>query len=292
MDFSLDSTARRLFQLFPAPLQIIVGRYTQLEHLALVHSFPPAVWLGLSQLHTLQDVDLSQVTTAAIAAALPQLHSLTASVRTRSVPADVAGFFPDLLPAGVPLQGTLACGSRCRVRCPSHAATPAAAIGGAGVVSTAGLAALRGFHGAQPSVMHVPFELITKRLPGGVGAPLNARSSLLARVRHLYIRMGAALITQSDVARVLRAAPRLHTFRLDRLLRGETSWLTVSAASTSSPDPAFAGVVHPRLRHLELSLGVATSDEDCASRLWQTCLPRLREVTVNGETFFVTPTAD
>jgi hypothetical protein len=72
---------------------------TRLEILIFAYLYTPAVWLGLSQLHTLRGVDLGQVSTAAIAAALPRLHTLTMYSNDELVSVDsVAGFFTDLLP--------------------------------------------------------------------------------------------------------------------------------------------------------------------------------------------------
>jgi hypothetical protein len=275
----------------------VLARCTQLEHLAFVHSFPPAAWLGLSQLHTLHDVDLSQVSVTAIAAALPRLHTLTIYFRTRLDPAAVAGFFTELLPRlrVFHFRGLWP------VESEAESAESATALPPplprleelVWVARAAKPAALRRFLGAQPSVMRVPFELIAECLSDRRGTPVEPASSLVARARHLSIHESPALIiTHSDMARVLRAAPRLHTFRLNREVRGDTSWLTASAAPAASVDAAFAGIVHPRLRHLGLSFGAAPGDKDCASRLRQTCFPRLLEVTVNGEKFIVAAEAD
>jgi hypothetical protein len=56
----------------------VLPRCTRLESLPLSDwtDCPPAAWLGLSQLHTLRGVSLSVVPAAAIAAALPRLHTL------------------------------------------------------------------------------------------------------------------------------------------------------------------------------------------------------------------------
>jgi hypothetical protein len=54
----------------------VLARCTRLEVLTSASCHTPAVWLGLSHLHTLHDVDLNNVSFAAIAAALPRLHTL------------------------------------------------------------------------------------------------------------------------------------------------------------------------------------------------------------------------
>jgi hypothetical protein len=56
----------------------VLARCTRLEVLTDVSSYTPAVWLALSQLHTLRHVSFHQVSAAAIAVALPRLHTLTA----------------------------------------------------------------------------------------------------------------------------------------------------------------------------------------------------------------------
>jgi hypothetical protein len=63
-----------------------------------VRHYAPSVWLQLSQLHTLRGVDLSVVSIAAIAVALPRLHTLVAFAFTVVPDAAVAGFAENLLP--------------------------------------------------------------------------------------------------------------------------------------------------------------------------------------------------
>jgi hypothetical protein len=77
--------------------QPALARCKRLESLSVMYVDDSSIWLGLSQLHTLCDVDLAQVSFAAIAAALPQLHTLKA-VGYRDDPVEAAAFFADLLP--------------------------------------------------------------------------------------------------------------------------------------------------------------------------------------------------
>jgi hypothetical protein len=249
------------------------------------------VWLGLSQLHTLRDVDLDKVSFAAIAAALPRRHTLSA-VRRSTIhdTAAVAGFFTDLLP-------------RLRVfhffgMWPREAATAA-------VAPLPQLAELYwyeydstermsiplppAFLGARPIVLHAPYNLITEFLPGRGGTLDDPVSRFLARVRELHLDAYSS-VSVSDVARVLRAAPRLCTFMFTRDLRGDTSFL----ASLARPlHPSFVGLVHLRLRCLTINTCVPPPppDDGCALRLRGTCFPRLRMMRVDGETHFVTPDA-
>jgi hypothetical protein len=74
-----------------------LARCTRLESLTDASRYDPAVWLGLSQLHTLCGVDLGTVSVAAIIAALPKLHTLKARGYC-SDPAQAAFFFTNVLP--------------------------------------------------------------------------------------------------------------------------------------------------------------------------------------------------
>jgi hypothetical protein len=269
----------------------VLARCTRLELLSGASGCTPAVWLGLSQLHTLHDVDLSLVSTAAVAAALPRLHTLTTHSRTPLSVDGVAGFFTDLLPqlrvfhfrgswpvesapsavAPLPLLEELLW-EECSPQCsPSmHFSLPTA------------------FFGARPIVLQIVYDAIAACLTGRGGAPGELTCSLLARVRTL--RLSAFMSPSvSDVAQVLRAAPQLRTFRCSGGPRGDTRWLT---ASTAPLNPAFVDLVHPRLRHFSwVTVGRETlsPDDGCASRLRRTCFPRLREVKVGRKTFSVTP---
>jgi hypothetical protein len=298
----------------------VLARCTRLECLWDAFIYAPAVWLGLSQLHTLHDVNLSRVSIAAIAAALPRLHTLTA-FRKDAGPwfgnpgpiadnsAAVAGFFVDLLPR---LRVF-----RFRGKWPTAAAESATVnalplplpllevLEWRELYDENHLAqptVLRGFLGARPTVLSAPHELIVECLAGRVdGAPGEPATSLLTRVCDLEVlrRSVTAPFDVSAMAQVLLAAPQLRTFGVHTSretamhVRGDTSWLTASDAPLA---PAFVGLVHPRLRHLrvllELPPGPPSRDESCASRLRRICFPRLRELKVNDETFFVTSDAD
>jgi hypothetical protein len=273
----------------------LLARCTRLELLKRAADYTPAVWLGLSQLHTLHAVDLSKVSMAAIAAALPRLHTLTTfGLAITSVA--VAGFFTDLLP-------------RLRVfhffgMWPVEAEACTVAAVAAPIAPPLPLpyldelrflhpkpdpAVVDGFMGAQPRVLHAPYEMITQCLSSGGGR-------LLARVRMLHV---FARVDVSGLATVLRAAPQLRTFHTEEPLGGDTSWLTASAVPIG---PAFAGLVHPWLRYFTVGTASAsveptvTTDRDqpclcddgCVSRLRRCCFPRLQALEVNGKTFFAT----
>jgi hypothetical protein len=71
---------------------------TRLEFLTLHYDYPPAAWLGLSQLHTLRGVSLNHVPVAALATALPRLYTLHVCHRATHVEFSVAAFYDELLP--------------------------------------------------------------------------------------------------------------------------------------------------------------------------------------------------
>jgi hypothetical protein len=259
----------------------------RLESFTGAFAHDPRIWLGLSHLHTLRDVALEKVSTAAIAAALPKLHTL-AAFGYLDDPAQTAGFFTDLLPrlrvfhfdgtwsklqdqppatttvAPLPLLQELVWD------CHYDAVTP------------------REFLGAQPTVLHAPYALISQCWLGGAA---DAPAEFLARVCDLRITtlFEVSLLEPTDVARVLRAAPQLKTFYIDDYVSDNGSWLTPTAPT----HPAFEGLVHPRLREF----GFARDEEDgeeatpahdgWVAHLRRCHFPRLRKV-VGDDAYFVT----
>jgi hypothetical protein len=71
---------------------------TRLEILTHADTFALNAWLGLSQLHTLGGVSLSDISFAAIAAAFPLLHTLSCFTTPTTYRGSAVGFFEDLLP--------------------------------------------------------------------------------------------------------------------------------------------------------------------------------------------------
>jgi hypothetical protein len=211
------------------------------------------VWLGLSQLHTLHGVNLNKVSTAAIAAALPRLHTLHAFYKYNNDPKPLTGFFTDLLPRlrVLHFEGTWPVKTE-----ESAVAVPAAPPPPLPFLeelvwqeASPQPAVLREFLGARPIVLHVPYALLAESLLGCGSESGEPRSSLLARVRELRALKfcGTASADFFGIARVLRAAPRLCVFGAEPYLRGDSSWLIKSTA----PLPlSFVGLVHDRLRHL------------------------------------------
>jgi hypothetical protein len=283
-----------------------LARCTRLESLTHADRFESAVWLGLSQLHTLHGVDLSKVSTAAIAAALPRLHTLTASCPTYGdvAHASVAGFFEDLLPR---LRVFHFCG-----RWPAAgdddmstiAAPPLPLLQDLVWDALVPTTTLREFLRAQPTLLHIPYEFLCVDCPttvdGGVLVDTTI-SGFLARVCEFHILSSSDSSTHSplapaDVARILQAAPQLRTFRINGRVRFDTttSWLTPTAAASDTLDAAaFEWPTHDRLRCFSLQLaGTAAScepDAECAARLRRLHFPRLRELTVGDARYFVPP---
>jgi hypothetical protein len=287
----------------------VLARCTRLEVLTHASDYTPAVWLGLSQLHTLYDVDLGKVSTAAIAAALPRLRTLTTrfnrDARDDSASAAVTGFFTDLLPRlrvfhfwgtwpvtpGAETASVVAPPPAPALPLPLleelvwHELNPRMTV-------------LREFLGARPTILACPYELIAEcRLADvdagsrGGGTPSSGAvdgTTLLTRVCRLVV-FGVNPLDLADVAHVLKGAPQLRAFSTARRLSGDTKWLTMSTARLN---PAFVGLVHPKLRHLAVGtvshVAAAKCDADCATRLRRTCFPRLQGIEVNGAAFFVT----
>jgi hypothetical protein len=297
----------------------VLARCTYLESLSDPSRYPSAVWLGLSQLHTLLDVDLGKVSVASIATALPRLHTLTTSRDVYGVVGhrapSVAGFFEDLLPrlrvfrftGRWPAEADSSSSNAAALPPPLpllrelawHAYEPVAT------------ATLRGFLRAQPTLLLVPADFLDIERPHMVdGAALeDPLSGLLARVCELHIRSSTDAtrppLVPADVARVLRAAPQLRTLRIDHRVRGDTimPWLaapdaaavvSAEAPETDAAAAAFEGLTHRRLRRFSLQLAAAGAavvscpapDAECAARLRRLHFPRLRELTVGDKPYF------
>jgi hypothetical protein len=258
--------------------------------------YTPAAWLGLSQLHTLRGVDLDEVSPAAIAAALPRLHTLTTFRHTDAHnPASAAGFFTDLLPQlrVFHFKGKWSVEAS---ECPSPAPPPPLPLLEELVWDDPQPTVLRRFLGARPTLLKAPYDLIAECLTGARGGDTSggeaasSNSCLLARVCMLVIACDTDPVVSdidiSTVARVLRAAPRMRTLAAFPRLCGDTSCLTASAAPLH---PAFAGLIHPRLRQLYVNTtsdDVPQRDDSCASPLRRACFPHLQSVLVAGQQFF------
>jgi hypothetical protein len=265
-----------------------LARCSRLESLTGAHGHDPFIWLGLSQLHTLCGVDMGKVSFADIAAALPKLNTLKAFGYCDN-PAQAAAFFTDLLPRlrVFHFDGRWA---NAEEEPASTAVAPLPLLEELMWAMFDQNIAPREFLGAQPAVLDAPYALISQCWLGSV----DEAARFLARVCDLKIRQVVDVdpLDPTDVARVLRAAPRLKKFYSGHYVEGGASWL----APTAPTHPAFEGLVHPRL----VEFGLARDDEadtsdaippdaEWAAHLRRRNFPRLREVGVGGEAYFVTP---
>jgi hypothetical protein len=259
---------------------------TRLESLTGACAHDPAIWLRLSHLHTLCDVDLCSVSFAAMAAALPKLHTLKAFGDCDD-PAQAAGFCTDLLPR---LREFHYYGKWPDLPEGHFAPTTVAPLPLLQKlvwdVSFYENVAPREFLGAQPAVLYAPYTLISQCWRGGV----EVSASFLARVCDLHIISEVRdPLELEDVARVLRAAPRLKKFYTDHWVRGGASWL----APTAPTHPAFEGLVHPRLREFGIACDKKGDgpppDAEWVAQLRRRHFPRLRELGVGNRAYFVTP---
>jgi hypothetical protein len=264
-----------------------LARCLRLESLSHVHGYTPAVWLALSQLHTLRHVDLTRVSLAAIAASLPRLHSLDAFYRPFSNPYDppsavMAGFFEDLLP-------------RLRVfsfygNWAQNGVTTTAGAARALVLeqlkwdcSTAdaetGLPIGQGFIGAQPTMLRASSSMIADWLLAAAGPQCR----LLAHVRRLIV---ISPKTVAELTEILTAAPQLRHLSVTDVRGG------IYAFFLERPWEA-TGLVHRRLRSLQFESSQHTAERShapsayCATQLQQLFFPRLRVLQVGIDVLVV-----
>jgi hypothetical protein len=274
----------------------VLARCIRLESLTNTRHYAPSAWLQLSQLHTLRGVDLSVVSIAAIAAALPRLHTLDAVTTPAGVTAAaLAGFSDDLLPRlhvfqylgrwPQNLSSEDAASSLCQLQLPQ--------------LRTLSLRSFRShpppwtwFMGARPLELWTDAVMIEHWLPptlaaSGAGAAAACRGEALgplASVRTLHIAVQPpAVFTATNVARLLHAAPQLETLVVFALgVDADESWLV---------DPAFDGLVHLKLKRVRL-FGIpltAPLSSDRLTSLRQRHFPRLRRAAIDGCEYFVTP---
>jgi hypothetical protein len=263
-----------------------IARCTQLRSLSFVDCYAPASWLQCTQLHTLRDVNLSAVSAAAMAAALPRLHTLTAFI-TRAVPAGaLTGFFENLLPrlrvfhfsgmwpssreedtnAGEFMAQPLPLLQELVWSCPTNHHAEALK-----------------FIGAQPVTLDTSHEMIADWLAvadgdsaTGVGGAVGTGGPL-ACLRDLRVS-GLGSANTPDVARMLRAAPHLRALAIGGF-QGSPFWHTLAG-----PDPHEVTPTHERVRSIVIHSTVEETRPpraDTVTQLRKRHFPRLRELTVN-----------
>jgi hypothetical protein len=266
----------------------VLPRCARLESLTLYDwiDCPPAAWLRLSQLHTLRGVSLSKVSAAAIAAALPRLHTL--HLNNGHGEFSVAAFYDELLP---------------RLRSFGlHSTWPKMSEGtevADGVADMPPLPLLddlkwagwdphlpRQLMGARPSTLNISDVDLVMWLKAADGASAESptATSPLARVQALTLRLGRTPPEAACMAQVLREAPQLRQLTFYVQARDHARWV-LSEEFTS--EPAFAGLVHPKLRHVAVTSmyreGGGPVPDVCGMRLRQRHFPRLRRLTMDDE---------
>jgi hypothetical protein len=251
--------------------------------LANARAYDAKVWLGLTHLHTLRGVDLGSVSVAAIAAALPRLHTLAAFVNEDDdspVPhTAVAGFFEVLVPRlrALHYHGLWpAEDDQARV---AIVPQPLPLLQELIFWCPTDLPVARGFIGAQPAMLQLLHSPVADMLLSASSTVIaEATYRPLARVRDLCLAPGIAddvvSPNPSDVARLLRAAPQLRKFNAGSI-HGGLDWLN---------DPAFAGLVHPWLRsvRVDLSRNAEPVPVDCGVQLRRLHFPRLQQLIVDS----------
>jgi hypothetical protein len=244
-----------------------LARCVRLESLTHAYSFPPAAWLGLSQLHTLLRVPLDAVSTAALAAALPRLHTLGLTAGADTPAASTAEFFETLLPR---LRAFHFCGPEWPMD-DTTAPAPAEAVPMLREFIWDSPHVVRGFLGVQPVVFAAPAFIIA------IYAAMNSDADRgpLSRVR--VLRCFNEIRDAPDVAAVLRAAPGL------RILRVGSVWHRLAWRN----DPAFAGLIHRNLRFLQFTQEFGVTEEKLLfsaeyDKLQAHHFPRLRGLSLEA----------
>jgi hypothetical protein len=228
-------------------------------------------------------VDLAVVSVATIAAALPRLHTLEASINKAGVtPAAVAGFFEDLVPrlrlchcAGLWPYDTGAAKSL------AHAPQPRPLLQELMwdcpfLDDTVGA---RGFMGAWPVVLAGTYTMVVDWLTAGEAHAAGGRLAWtpLARVRELrFTGFPRGELSAAEVARLMRAAPQLRHLNFGLLSIDLPTW---------SSDPSFEGLTHPYLRSICLGSNAPLAVLHCAAELRRLHFPRLRYLKVCATTY-------
>jgi hypothetical protein len=272
----------------------VFPRCTRLESLTLHNwnSCPPAAWLGLSQLHTLRGVSLSAVSATRIAAALPRLHTLHLNI-IHGGEFPVAAFYDELLPRlrSFHLQGKWPKTSEDGTEM-TDVPLPLLPLPLLEDLKWSGWDAPlpRQFMGARPSTLNISDVDLIELLEAGdhrASADSPIATSPLACVRALTLRLAGWTPPEAAViARLLRAAPHLRQLTFYVMARAHAVWV-LSGELTS--EPAFAGLVHPRLRHVAVMSMFLQADGPvsgvCGARLRERHFPRLRRLTMDDEEY-------
>jgi hypothetical protein len=230
---------------------------------------------------------------AAIAAALPRLHTLVVFAFPPAVmsAAAMAGFFEDLLPRLQVFQsvGLWPQNLNPDVAAPSRAPLP---VPNLRTLKIQGFGddppPWEWFMGAQPLELCTDDVMIQRWLSpyddDEPAVPDGAVIGPLASVRNLTVYAGSPILfTPPNVARLVRAAPHLETLTVAASAVNFNSWRLAH--------PAFDGLVHSHLKRIHVTgLGFSTPlTSDLVARLQQRHFPRLRKVVIYEREYFVTP---
>jgi hypothetical protein len=248
-----------------------LARCTRLESLTHAYSFSPATWLGLSQLHTVLRVPLRAVSTAALAAALPRLHTLGLTADADTPAASTAGFFETLFPRlrAFHFRGAEWPADDTTIAAPSEAVPMLREL------TWDSRHVVRGFLGVQPVVFAAPAGIIA--IYAAARSDSDADRGPLSRVR--VLRCFNEIRDAPDVAAVLRAAPELRVSHVGNVWR-QLAWRN---------DPAFTGLIHHNLRFLRFTHGFGVTEEKLLfaaefDKLRAHHFPRLRALTLEQQT--------
>jgi hypothetical protein len=261
--------------------RLAISRCARLESLSLGswYRFPRTALLGLSQLHTLRGASFCDVPAAAIAAALPRLHTLHLNHVGTGFDSSVAAFYDTLLPRlrSFHMEGMWPNTS-------DDADT-------SDVPPLPLLEDLKWIHGAthlprpltaaRPSTLYTCEAILGEWVKAADDASPDSPfvMSPLARVRTLTLRPRRPS-APATLARLLRAAPQLRHFAFN--FYGRDHALRVFSQPLT-PEPAFAEVVDSGLRHVAITtehpLGLPVAG-DCGVRLRQRHFPHLRRFSV------------
>jgi hypothetical protein len=238
------------------------------------------------------------VPVGAIAAALPRLHTLHASNDRTGHNFGVAEFYGELLPRlqSFHFEGWWPGGERNAT--PPSSLLPLPRLHDLKWMThdrqqRAAMQLPREFMGAHPVSLQGYLPAVAEWLTTvEVVHRESTASGPLVRARDLWLEVASLRAHYSDIARLLFAAPLLRRLTVQVADWGEEiPRLLVVELIT---DPAFAGLVHPRLRHLIVECGSDAQPDsaaaaDCAFVLQQRRFPRLRRLTLDDQDYPVSP---
>jgi hypothetical protein len=225
---------------------------------------------------------------AAIAAALPRLHTLSVFAFGAVADAAVAGFFEDLLPRLQNFEFGGLWSQDPDSRDFTSSLSPPRSLPHLRTLEILGGHAppWTWFMGARPLTLCADDATIERWLPSEVDDGTAALCPL-ASVRNLFIfARSASVFTPTNVARILRASPHLETLSVSASAKIDVSWL-----APSGHHPALGGLVHSNLRCIRCfgEIFSASLQFDLARLQRRPHFPRLKAVNCDGLEYFITP---